>query len=356
MKSDIPIIDSHWHLYCWQDQNGIDFRTLIDQRIKDSNLYTINICSIPIYTNIGPQQNILAALYKLHNPKAYAYGGLVYPQKPFQAPMPEGMDPLTQYEELMALGFDGIKMLETKPTEQKQFGIEIDDPYFDKLFHECEKNRTHMIWHVADPSTFWDIEKIPKRFLDRGWFYGDGTYMSHERIYEQVYNVLSVYPNLNVTFAHFFFMSEKPEQLKALFEKYPNVTVDITPGSEMFADFRNNHTYYRDFFTKYSHRIILGSDTSVNGGDMERFIQRGHALQTFISTDQEVTVIAESCKGLSLPQDAQERILSQNFLSAVGHEPKPIDRAALKRYVEKYKHLFSDVKMLHHIQNEVDKF
>jgi predicted TIM-barrel fold metal-dependent hydrolase len=192
----------------------------------------------------------------------------------------------------MQIGFDGIKMLETKPTEQKSYAIEIDDPYFDGLFSACETNSTPMIWHVADPASFWDINRIPKRFLDRGWFFGDGTYMTHDRIYAQVYNVLERHPRLKVTFAHFFFMSETPEALETLFKKYPGVSVDITPGAEMYADFRKNHSYYRDFFIKYADRIMLGTDTSVNGGDMTRFSQRCQAVRDFITTNQDVFIIA----------------------------------------------------------------
>jgi len=336
MKSETTIIDSHWHLYCWKDQNGQDFRTLIDHYIAENELTAINICSIPVHEDLGPVQNILAALYKLHNPRAYAYGGLVYPQKPFTKPMPVGTDPLSQYNELMEIGFDGIKMLETKPTEQKKYGIEIDDPYFDQLFAACEENGTHMIWHVADPSTFWDIEKIPKRFLDRGWFYGDGTYMSHERIYAQVYNVLERHPNLKVTFAHFFFMSETPEKLAELFAKYPGTSVDITPGAEMYADFRNKHAFYRNFFTKHADRILFGTDTSVHGDNMDRFSQRHRAVRDFLTTDQEVTVIVENCPGLDLPVDVQKKILYQNFQKQAGETPKAINVKALNQYIEKY--------------------
>lgn len=128
------VVDSHWHLYICEDENGRDFCAVMDALQERNGLKAINICSIPIYRGLGPGQNILPALYKLHNPTAYAYGGIVYPQKPFQKPMPSGMDPLSQYEELMHIGFDGIKMLETKPTEQKQYQIHIDDACFDSLF------------------------------------------------------------------------------------------------------------------------------------------------------------------------------------------------------------------------------
>ena len=349
----MQIVDSHWHLYIHTAQDGRDFRTVMDEYIKENGISAVNLCCIPIYGGLGPEQNILAALYKLHNPNAYAYAGLVYPTCPFQKPMPAGMSPLEQYEELMAVGFDGIKMLETKPTEQKQYDVRIDDSYFDSFFAACARDKTHMVWHVADPDTFWDIDRIPQRFLDRGWFFGDGTYLSREETYGQVLNVLEKNPDLAVTFAHFFFWSGEPEKLERLFAQYPNVSVDITPGSEMYAAFRENHAFYRDFFIRYADRILLGSDTSVKGDDMERFRTRFHALLDFVRTDKEVTVITETCPGLALPEDAAAKILGGNFRTVAGVTPKAIDPVALQRYTEKYLHLIPDKSMAEFLRSAV---
>lgn len=348
------MIDSHWHVYTHTHEDGRDFRIVLDQLQKQQGAKAVNICCIPCYQDLGPAQNILAAIYKLHNPTAYAYGGLVYPQKPLQKPMPEGTDPLSQYQELMGIGFDGIKMLETKPTEQKIYGICVDDPYFDGLFAACEQDGTHMVWHVADPECFWDIQRIPKRHLDRGWFYGDGTYMSYERVYEQVYNVLEKHPALQVTFAHFFFLSEHPEKLEKLFDRYPGATVDLTPGAEMYEQFRENRDYYRQFFTKYQDRILFGTDTSYSGKDMTRFLQRSDAVQAFLETDKAVTVIDVQTKGLALPQEVSHKILEENFRKRAGNTPKAINREALKEYVEKYRHLITDESMLAYILQNLD--
>ena len=336
------MIDSHWHLYVPYHEDGTDYRLMLDRLQQEQGLEAMNLCCIPCYHELGPAQNILAALYKLHNPTAYAYGGLVYPQIPFQNPMPEGMDPLSQYRELMDLGFDGIKMLETKPTEQKIYGMCIDDPYYDGLFAAAEADGTHMVWHVADPETFWDIDRIPQRFLDRGWYYGDGTYMSHERIYQQVYNVLDAHPQLKVSFAHFFFLSDHPERLAALFDQYPGTSVDVTPGSEMYGSFLENREFYRDFFEKYQDRILFGTDTSYSGGDMTRFTDRSRAVVKFLTTDQDLEVISVATKGLALPQAVTEKILGGNFRKAAGAVPKTIHRQKLRAYVEKYKHLITD--------------
>lgn len=349
------VIDSHWHLYVYEDEQGRDFRAVMDDFQKDNGLDAVNICAIPVYGGLGPAQNILAALYKLHNPTAYAYGGLVYPVCPFQKPMPAGMEPLEQYEELMAIGFDGIKMLETKPTEQKAYGMRIDDRYYDSFFGAAEADGTHMIWHVADPDTFWDIKRIPKVFLERGWYYGDGTYLSYEDTYQQVFNVLDKHPDLPVTFAHFFFYSEKPEELAAVFEKYAGASVDVTPGSEMYAAFRENREFYRDFFIRYADRILYGTDTAVKGDDMTRFAQRGQAVRQFLSTDQDLQVLQVATHGIELPEDVQRKILCDNFQRLAGQTPKPIDKKALKVYIEKYLPLIEDAAMRNFLLQEKEK-
>lgn len=350
-----PVIDSHWHLYIFEDEQGRDFRTVMDEFQKENGLASVNICAIPVYGGLGPAQNILAALYKLHNPTAYAYAGLVYPQQPYRCPMPAGMDPLTQYRELMALGFDGIKMLETKPTEQKLYGMRIDDSYFDPFFAAAEADGTHMIWHVADPDSFWDLSRIPQTFLDRGWYYGDGTYLSYEDTYRQVFNVLDRHPKLPVTFAHFFFYSQKPEQLAQVFAKYPGTSVDVTPGSEMYAAFLENREFYRDFFTRYANRILYGTDTAVKGDDMTRFAQRGQAVRDFLTTDKDVTVIRVDTRGLALPEEAQRKILGDNFRRLAGPVPKAVDIKALKAYIAKYRHLIDDAAMLAFLDREAEK-
>ena len=349
------VIDSHWHLYIYQDEQGRDFRAVLDEYQQANGLEAVNICAIPVYGGLGPAQNILAALYKLHNPAAYAYAGLVYPQCPYSCPMPDGMDPLSQYSELMQIGFDGIKMLETKPTEQKVYGMRIDEAYYDSFFAAAERDGTHMIWHVADPDTFWDIDRIPKVFLDRGWFYGDGTYLSYEETYRQVFNVLDRHPNLPVTFAHFFFYSEKPEQLAQVFAKYPGACVDVTPGSEMYGAFLKNREFYRDFFTRYADRIFYGTDTSFAGGDMTRFSQRARAVQDFICTDKEMTVIRVDTKGLALDEDVQQKILGGNFRRVAGQTPKTVDPKALKDYMEKYLPLITDEAMRAFCRREAEK-
>ena len=329
------------HLAGCIDGEGRDFYSFFDGLQKEHGLKALNICGCTIGgKDWGIENNILSALYKLHNPTAYAYGSFFYPHMPIKLPMDEGFDFVTQYKELLDLGFDGIKMLETKTLEQHEYNFCVDDEYYDEYFTKCEEEGTHIIWHVADPDSFWDIDRIHPRHLAKGWYYGNGEFPSWEDIYKRVFNVLDRHPNLKVTFAHFFFYSEHPDWLEKMFEKYPNVGVDITPGAEMYNAFRDNNGFYKEFFTKYSDRITFGTDVTFRGSKAGPL--RLSAVYKFLTTDEDVTVVDIVTKGIKLSDDSLDRILHKNFENLAGSTPKKVDEKKLRAYVQKYKRFLTN--------------
>ena len=206
MKFEKTVIDSHMHVHFYKNDQGETFYDFFDRKQAEHGLKAINLCGCPCVAekdNLmwGVENNIMAALYKLHNPTAYAYGGFFYPNMPMEGPMPAGMELDTQYRELMDLGFDGIKLLETKAEEQKKFGLFVDDERFEPFFAQCERDGTHIVWHVADPDSFWDLKRIHPRHLAKGWYYGEGDFMAWEQIYEMVFRVLERHPKLKISFA-----------------------------------------------------------------------------------------------------------------------------------------------------------
>lgn len=326
------VVDSHMHMKIFNDENNVDFIEFFDRTQQSHGLKGLNICATSFYNGIA--NNILCAIYKMHNPTAYAYGGLYYPSFPVSYPLEEGFDYSTQYEEMMEIGFDGIKSIELKPNIQKKYGFKLTDPEYDEFFKKCEENGTHMIWHVGDPETFWDRERISPRHFAKGWFYGDGSFMPLEEIYKQVDTILERHPKLKVTFAHFFFLSFSPERLVEYFEKYENVGVDITPGAEMYGAFRDNREFYREFFIKYADRIMFGTDT-IFGGSKTNY-QRLDKVYNFITSNETFVMSEEECRGMSFPDEVADKILYKNFEKLAGESPKPINKEALKRYVKKY--------------------
>lgn len=358
MKFEKTVIDSHVHLHKYKNEEGIDLYTFFDSMQARLGHKALNICACPCVLDKttggcwGVENNILAALYKLHNPTAYAYGGFFYPNMPMEGPMPAGMELDTQYRELMDLGFDGIKLLETKAEEQKKFGLFVDDERFEPFFAQCERDGTHIVWHVADPDSFWDLKRIHPRHLAKGWYYGEGDFMAWEQIYEMVFRVLERHPKLKVTFAHFFFWSPWPEKLEELFETYEYVTVDITPGAEMYGFFRDQYQRYRNFFIRHADRILYGTDVSFPSSKTNSL--RPEQVYRFLTTDGELTLVDIPTRGLNLPEEVCSKILHQNFEGFSGPAPKPVDRAKLRAYIQKYLPYIQDQEALTHIRQRMD--
>ena len=301
----------------------------------------MNICAVPFLQeyNTDVSNNILAALCKLQMPELYIHGGLVYQQTDVSGQTEEALSPKTQYTELMEIGFDGIKMLETKPTEIRNLGRSMDDEFYKDWFAAIERDGTHIVWHVADPAHFWVREYVSDEFVARGWFYGDGTYPTQEAIFTQVENVLERHPNLKITLAHFYFHGDMPHRLETLFSNYPNVNVDITPGWEMYAAFARDPAYWRSFFTRYADRIGFGTDTcDENEGSPEI----ADIVYRFLTTNDEQEIWGIRFPGIALDSEPLRKILEGNFRRRVGNTPKPICCGALKRYVEKYRSLIRD--------------
>ncbi len=342
MKYQYPVLDGHYHILLgWENSAGQSFLQSTKAYMDSRGFTTLNICAVPFlqeyHTDVS--NNILAALCKLKMPELYIHGGIVYPHNVADEAMDEAFLPETQYRELMEIGFDGIKMLETKPTELRILGRSMDDALYENWFAAIECDGTHIVWHVADPAHFWIREFVSDEFVERGWFYGDGTYPTQEAIFKQVENVLDRHPYLKITLAHFYFHGDMPQRLETLFSKYPNVNVDITPGWEMYAAFARDPGYWRNFFIRYADRIGFGTDTcDENEGSPEI----ADIVYRFLTTTDEQEIWGIRFPGIALDEEPLRKILEGNFRRRVGSTPKPISRDALKRYIEKYRLLIRD--------------
>lgn len=328
MKLTKNTIDSHMHLYNWYSPDGTDYFTVLDNVQEATNMKGLCIAALTDKLYGGVDINIMSAFYKLHNPDAYAYANIFFPEYPVCPPLPEGLDSLTQYNEFMDIGFDGIKIL-YKPDIQKEIKLLINDSYYEPFFAQAEKDKTNILWHVADPEYCW--------FEDYSgpWAYSKEDVPTFKNMLTESFDVLQKHPELNVTFAHFLFLSEYPEKLEYIFNKYKNVRIDITPHPGMYKVFLERYDFYRDFFEKHSDRIIFGTDSSVPNS--KYCAAQIASIYDAVTTADDILIGGrQNTKGLNLSDDTCDKILYKNFLSACSERPKPINKKALKKYVEKY--------------------
>ena len=247
-----------------------------------------------------------------------------------------------QLERLYELGIDGVKFINMKPNYRKHIGMGINNPYYDKALSMMEERGTPVLIHSGDPDHFWDMEKATPEHIARGWCYGDGTYHTLEQLYDECYEMLDKHPKLNVTFAHFFFISNRIDEARRIMEKYPNVKFDLTPNTYMYTDFSEKIDEWRDFFIEYQDRILFGTD-SIDRNPCYDALNRGvYSALTHDRSEYEISMYFKpTVRGLELPESVVDKICYGNFAKFAGESTAPVNTELLVKTAEK---IISDVK------------
>jgi predicted TIM-barrel fold metal-dependent hydrolase len=236
----IPVVDGHIHFP--HPELAEDLVTVMER----TGLARANLVAVPDLQTIN--QNPALIHFKAHHPgRAYVCGALDYAQMwadPVRAPEVLA----AQIATLKAIGFDGLKLVEGKPTVRRLLAMPFDGPQYAGMWAALEEQRFPVVFHVADPEEFWDAERCPDWARAQGWFYGDGTHPLKE------------HPDLKIIFAHFHFLSADLGRAGAFFDAHPHVCFDLTPGVEMYVNFARDLEAARDFFIDYQDRLVYGTD------------------------------------------------------------------------------------------------
>ncbi len=336
----LPLIDCHVH---HRDASVIpDMVSLMDS----IGMEAINAVSTPHPEHLSAVPQGLE--FKARHPqRVYVFGSLDYHELMTQGRLRS--DLAAQIAVLQEVGCDGIKMIEGKPMARQLLGLPpFDGREYQTYFAEMEATGFPLLFHVADPDRFWDREAMASGARARGRFYGDDPALpTKEQLYMEVGHVLERHPNLKVIFAHFYFLSADLPRVAALLDAYPNVHLDISPGSGMYVNFSKDWEAAREFFLTYQDRIIFGTDTGTSAlrgergrtrqGELEKywymrtFLETTGAFQTPPAFRQGPTTLY----GIGLPEDALKRIYHDNFRRLVGEKPALINGPAAQEECER---------------------
>jgi hypothetical protein len=348
---EIPVIDGHIHFGDPEHMGGI-------LSIMDTVPFAkVNLVSVPHPTMLNQNAELIA--FKAAMPgRAYLSGGLDYSQlmpdgvntrqemtqADWDAVDPEAMSTTLarQIGVLKWVGFDGLKLIEGKPTFRKRVPIPLDAPHYDGMWAALEEHDMPVIFHVADPEEDWDEAHATPWAKAHGWFYGDGTFPTKEALYTEVDNVLERHPRLKLVLAHFYFLSADLGRAARFLDRHPTVCFDLTPGNEMISNFTRNYDVARRFFVDYGDRLVYGTDIATWG--LSRPEGMAHALGTAWAVRMylEKDVVFEppealahwrehdldGFRGFGLPSDVLARIYHGNFERLFGSEPAELDRDA----------------------------
>lgn len=327
MAPQFERIDSHVHSY-----EGVKAPDSFMKYMEELGLSAVGIASLPcgiVGKYSGYETTSASLLAKLLHPgKFYSFHALEY-RKGSEG---EWMsDFKAQAQTALAAGADGIKMLEGKPDVRKGVGLPLDSSEYDEFYSFLEDGGVPLLLHVADPEEFWDRDKAPAFAFKHGWFWGDGTYPSKETLYQEVEGMLRKHPRLNITLAHFFFLSADVARAEDFLSRHPNVSFDITPGVEMYFNFARRREEWREFFVRNFARIIYGSDGTDKQSSWEWSLKTSRNVQSFLETDGE----SEWGRGIKLDAKSLGRIYSGNFKERVGGAPKPVRKDAALNFSRK---------------------
>ena len=220
----------------------------------------------------------------------------------------------TIVENLMKLGFDGVKIMDTHPEFRSYLGYGIcDRPYY-KAFEYIEENGIPVNMHAIDPHDWWK----------NGGPYDKPYIPKPESIYSEIFTLLERHPRLKLCFAHFFFLSGDIDEAARVLDKYPNVYFDLTPGT-LFFDFAKKTSEWHDFFEKYSSRILFGTDSNgikkcnkeLNRLVFRALTEKGPYSEFCYGRDYNV-------EGLYLSKESIDKILYTNYRNFVG-ERREVD-------------------------------
>jgi predicted TIM-barrel fold metal-dependent hydrolase len=343
---DQPVVDGHFHLH--SEVVRTDFVANLGEIMRACRVVSLVIaCCTAARGRLG--DNLMAILAKAAYPgQVYTFGGLAHH---LPAVPEECIDLAGQARKLIQIGFDGIKMIEGKPSVRGELGYPLDAPLYDDTYAYLESVGIPLIWHVGDPVGFWAHYQV------------DGSIPGREELYGEVDRVLGGFPDLRVVFAHFYFLSDDLERAARFLDRHPSVSFDLTPHSDMYVDFSRDPDKAREFFLKYQDRIIFGTD---NHGEDREFapgapleywpVYKVAVMRAFLETEDEFPGWHHPLRGIALGQEVLAKIYRENLRRHVDAPPKPLNTGLAIEEGERILALARRYAIVHRMLPEVHRF
>lgn len=308
--------------------------------MDETNTAMANLVLVPHTQRLSALPDAMMAKYRYPD-RFYVFASLD-PSVYYRHPKTLGKYMAAHAKRMRRCGCDGIKIIEGKPNMRRILPIpHFDLPCWEPFWAYAEAEQLPILWHVNDPEEYWHPEQVSEYRRNMGDVYGEND-VGYEEQYQQVFRVLQKHPKLKIIFAHFFFLSGQLERLGNLLDTYPNIRVDVTPGSEMYRILSENHDEAQAFFQKYHTRILYGTDAGarcvmtqlMSGFHLQENLNRVALINSFFSPETDEIHSSDGAylldvpdfvlKGLDLTEDELDHIFCKNFQSFAGQTPAPV--------------------------------
>lgn len=251
------MIDFHFH-FC-------DIRRLEEFAavLRLAGVEKAALVSLPDNTQPGGSYNraVISAIRK--NPASFiGFGALDHRKNT------SGSGPRVSYgrqvELLRQEGFSGIKLWLGKPLAEKIFSVSLRSEMIEEVFYAARESGMPVLYHAADPPDFWNV----------GGPYCSGDFPSFLQSIEDACYYAETFPDVVIIFAHLLFLAGGLDKLESLLVRCPNIYVDTAPGRWFLHELDDNRDMAIRLFSRFSGRILFGSDTFMFPGPVHGFSSR----------------------------------------------------------------------------------
>lgn len=322
---NINILDNHCHV-CFPEPIE-DTVKGFEKVIKELQISELGLLSCPRSSHSGVELDILENVKVLYIKErlsipVYAYASFDYhsDNSNFYVDFSKNM---------LEMGFDGFKSLEQHPNNRKKIGKGLNDVSLDSFFDYIGDKKIPMVCHVGDPRRSWDVKTATESAKSLGRVY-DSSFLTLDELYGEMDELFRKHPDVPIILAHFYFKSDDYDGLVNLMETYPNVYLDFTPGTEMFSAFSENIEIWREFFLRYSKRLIFGSDLYGAGYG----VNRHQLVRQFLETREPFDLMQRGIivTPANLPEEVLADIYGGNIKRLLGEKPKLVNRQKVYEY------------------------
>lgn len=222
-------------------------------------------------------------------------------------------------ERLKERGIKGIKFwkdlgLTVRNADQQL--LRIDDERLAPIFNKAAELRIPVMFHTADPDAFFlPIDRFNERYEELAahpdWgFYG--AEYSKAQLLDQRDRVIARHPHTTFVCAHVAESSENLSRVKQLLDRCPNVSVDISARA---AELGRQPYTAREFFLRYSERIVFGTDLLPEESMYRLYFRFLETADEYFEYPSHASRQGRwNIYGLNLPDEVLRRVYRENAL------------------------------------------
>ncbi|MFW9995539.1 MAG: amidohydrolase family protein [Candidatus Odinarchaeota archaeon] len=188
-------------------------------------------------------------------------------------------------------------------------GFRIDSPAHQEVYQQISASNLVLMIHIADPDRWYRSNSVKKQQL------------------QQFVNIVANNPELNVIGVHMAGNSERLSELAEWLDTYPNLFLDTSATKWITRELSRKPEDAREFFIRYSNRLLYGSDLVNSSQDDFYYHSRYWTHRILFETsltrelpfnDPDSSVQPASINGLDLPVNVLEKFYHTNAKKILG--------------------------------------